>query len=266
MIIQKLSETRLKEISKLKQKKYREETNSFLIESEKIILEALKSNWNVKEIYILKDKLNILDNFKHLPSFKECCLFDLSEKNFKKISNDVTPSGIAALVQKKQFNLDDIAKSKPDFVPVFERISDPGNLGTVIRSADWFGFNSLVLSKESVEVTNPKVVKASMGSIFHMQIFSEVELNSFFSKMKSYGYKIFGTSTNGKDIRKVKLKDKVLIVFGNESKGLSNETLRHCDEIISIPPSGLAESLNLAISASIIFYEISRQLNVDKNL
>ncbi len=258
MITPRISAQKLKEISKLKLKKYREETNSFLIESEKILFEALNSNWRVKEIYLTKENFGLIDILKKLPSFKNCILFELSEKDFKKISNETTPAGIAALVEKKNYKAEEIFLNRTPFVPVFEKISDPGNLGTIIRSADWFGFSDIVISKESVEFTNPKVVKASMGSIFHTKIFDEVDLNHFLLSAKNNSYKIFGTSIDGEDIRNIRLKDRCFIVFGNESKGISKETLKQCDGIIKIPSFGSAESLNLAISASIIFYELRR--------
>lgn len=258
MNIPKISAKKLKETSKLKLKKYREETNSFLVESEKILFEALNSNWRVKEIYLTKENLKLIDILKNLPSFKDCIVFELSEKDFKKISNETTPAGIAALVEKKNFNTEEIFLNRTPFVPVFEKISDPGNLGTIIRSADWFGFSDIVISKESVEFTNPKVVKASMGSIFHTKIFDEVDLNYFLSSAKKNSYKIFGTAIDGKDIRNIRFSSKYLIVFGNESKGVTKETLKQCDEIMKIPSFGSAESLNLAVSASIIFYELRR--------
>lgn len=259
MKVQRINSSHLKEISKLKLKKYREETNSFLIESEKILIEAINSDWEIEEVYLTPENQNLINSFKKFETSKEIKIFELSEKEFKKISNETTPSGIAAKIKKKKFYFTSIFDSSSNIIPVFERISDPGNLGTIIRTADWFGIKSIVLSEESVEYTNPKVVKASMGSIFHLQIFEEVNLASFLELAKKNNYRILGTSTNGKNIASLKFDKKTILVFGNESRGISKEILAQCEDILSIPSYGKAESLNLAISASIIFYEISRK-------
>jgi TrmH family RNA methyltransferase len=127
-----------------------------------------------------------------------------------------------------------------------------------LRTADWFGFKTIVLSEGSVEFTNPKVVKSSMGSIFHLNIFDEVNLKSFISLSKKNEYKIFGTSTSGKNFLNQKIQLKSVLIFGNESRGISKEITELCDELIKIPSLGSAESLNLAISTSIFFYELKR--------
>lgn len=258
MNIQKISLSHLKEIAKLKLKKYRDESNSFLIESEKILVEALKSDWHLMEVYLTRDNFHLINQLKKFPSFENCKIFELSDKEFKKISNEITPSGIAAKVEKKKFDLNSILRRKNKLIPVFERISDPGNLGTIIRSADWFGFNTIGLSKNSVEITNPKVIRASMGSIFHLQILDEIDLKIFIDQMRKNNYKIVGTITTGKSVSKFNLKENCLLIFGNESMGISKEILNLCDEFITIPAFGSAESLNLAISASIFFYELRR--------
>ncbi len=258
MIIRKISSNHLKEISKLKQKKYRQESNHFLIESEKLLIEALNSDWETKEIYATNKGLQLIDKLKNNFASKKIICFELSEKEFSKITNETSPSGIAALVEKKKYELENIFTKLPIIIPVFENISDPGNLGTIIRSADWFGLDCIVISRTSVEITNPKVVRASMGSIFHINIFDEVDLNDFLNKAKQTGYKLLGTTTKGKNIAKFELKERTILIFGNESKGISNEIKKMCDDFVSIPSSGSAESLNLAISASIIFYELKR--------
>lgn len=259
MKIQKLSSSYLKQISKLKLKKYREETNSFLIESEKILKEALKSDWKVEEIYLTSRNLHLIDSLMDFSSLEYCKIFELSEKEFNKISNETTPSGIAAKIQKKKFNLNSIFENHTQIILAFEKISDPGNLGTILRTADWFGFKSIVLSENSVDFTNPKVIKASMGSIFHLEIFEETNLKIFFELVKEKNYKVLGTSSTGKNIASFQFSQKYVIVFGNESKGLSKDVFSQCDDIIGIPAFGSAESLNLAISSSIILYELRRK-------
>lgn len=263
MKISKISANHLKEISKLKLKKYRDETSQFLIESEKVLLEALGSNWIVKEIFITSKNLDLLNRIEDLIKNKSINIYELSEKDFAKISNEKTPSGIAALLIKKPFSLDSFIKQNSDLILVFEEISDPGNLGTILRTADWFGKNFIVLSENSVDVTNPKVLKASMGSIFHLNIIEEIDIVDFIKKFKSAGYEIISTSSKGKDVRKFNFKPKSILIFGNEARGISSEVLNLSDQIVGIPSSGKAESLNLSISASIILYEIQRQTSIN---
>jgi TrmH family RNA methyltransferase len=258
MKFNKISSIHLKEISKLKQKKYRDKTQTFLIETEKVLDEVIKSDWKVKEIYLTKENLSIVKKYDNFIDSDNIKLFELSENEFKKITNEVTPSGISALVEKKIFNIKSLLNSSENLILSFDRISDPGNLGTILRSADWFGFQSIVLSKESVEITNPKVVRASMGSIFHLNIYDEVDLLEFLVSLQEKKFKVIGTGTEGKNITKFSLPEKLILVFGNESQGISKEILSKCDEVISIPSLGKAESLNLAISTSIVLYEIKR--------
>lgn len=262
MKISKISANRLKEISKLKLKKYRDETGQFLIESEKVLLEALRSEWIVKEIYITSKNLDLLYRIEDISKNRSTNIYELSEKEFAKISNEKTPTGIAALVNKKSFCLDSFIKQKPDLILVFEEIADPGNLGTILRTADWFGKNFIALSKKSVDMTNPKVIKASMGSIFHLNIIEDIHIVDFIKKFKSAGYEIISTSSKGKDVRKFHFKTKSILIFGNEARGISSDILQLSDQIIGIPSEGKAESLNLSISASIILYEIQRKTSI----
>lgn len=259
MKIQRISSSHLKEISRLRLKKYRDETQTFIIETEKVLDEAIKSDWKVKEIYLTKKNFNLSQKYLELTEIGEIKFFELSENDFKKISSEVTPSGVAALVDKKIFNIEYLFTSQKNLILAFEKISDPGNLGTILRTADWFGFQWIVLSNESVEFTNPKVVRASMGSIFHLNIYEEIDLDEFLTHIKKKGYTVIGTATNGKNITKFSLPEKVVLIFGNESKGISQTILSKCSEVISIPSIGKAESLNLAISTSIILYELKRK-------
>ncbi len=259
--ILKISSSHLKDISKLKLKKYRDEKNGFLIETEKVLTEALLSDWKVREIYLTRENLNLIKKWESFKNFENCDVFELSLREFEKISSETTPSGVAAFVEKKKFNLSNLF-TRTNIICTFDRISDPGNLGTIIRSADWFGLSAIVLSQNSVEFTNPKVIRASMGSIFHLEIFQNIELKHFLKDAKGKGYFLIGAKTKGKSLVKYEFTEKLILVFGNESTGLSSEVESLCDDFVTIPSSGSAESLNLAISASIIFYEIRRRIGI----
>lgn len=265
MEILEISQSHLKEISKLKLKKYREKSGFFLIESEKILIEALSSDWHIDEIFLTERNIVLIEKFIKYSKFKNQKIYQLNEREFKKISSETTPSGVAALVLKKNFDLESIFIYN-NHIPVFERISDPGNLGTIIRSAAWFGFKSIVLSKESVELTNPKVIKASMGSIFHLNIYEKTDLHPFLLSAKQEGYKVLGTTPRGRSISELNFEEKCILIFGNESSGISDSIKAKCDDLVSIPAFGKAESLNIAVSASIFFYEISKKKYLGNNI
>ena len=170
MLTERISANHLKEISKLRLKKYRDQSGFFLVETEKVVLEALKSDWDIKEIYFTQKFISERENFFNIIKNKNIKAFELKTKEFRKISNEVTPQGICALVKKKELSIEQLEKKLPNIVLSFENISDPNNLGAILRTADWFGIDWILLSKNTVDFTNPKVIRASMGSIFHLNL------------------------------------------------------------------------------------------------
>ncbi len=256
MLTERISANHLKEISKLRLKKYRDQSGFFLVETEKVVLEALKSDWDIKEIYFTQKFISERENFFNIIKNKNIKAFELKTKEFRKISNEVTPQGICALVKKKELSIEQLEKKLPNIVLSFENISDPNNLGAILRTADWFGIDWILLSKNTVDFTNPKVIRASMGSIFHLNLISNINMPKTIKHLKSKGYKVYSTSAGGKSVMGTEFLSGLIIVFGNESRGISDEIKRLSDEIISIPGTGKAESLNVTISSSLILFEI----------
>lgn len=259
-----LSKSKLRLLSSLKYKKFREKENLFVIEGEKILLECLFSNWKIVETYLSETAINKNSSLINALTEKSIPILKTSSKDFRKFSSEKTPSEIAALVEMRECSSTDLLKIPNKRFILLEDISDPGNLGTIIRSADWFGVNGIILDKNSVEITNPKVIKASMGSIFHLPIIRDVDLDTFCSDLKSYECKIFSTAINGKPLKEISFPQDYTIIFGSESLGVSRELQQQADEIITLPSpkgcirtKGKAESLNVAIAASIILYETS---------
>ncbi len=231
---------------KLKKKKYREEHKKFIIENLKIALEEY-SNKLLDSIYTTEKFFN--EN-------KDEMVFNnidiISEKDLKKVSNKVNPPGIVALFNipvEKKFNF------KKRLILILDDIQDPGNLGTIIRTADWFGFNQIFLSNNCVEIYNPKVVSSSMGSIFNLDIHSNINLKNFIKDLKKERYKIVVTDLNGENV-KFNKKNKIALVIGSESKGVSSDIKYLADLNYKIQKSGKAESLNVAIAAGIIMNKI----------
>lgn len=252
-----ITKNKIKLIASLKEKKFREAENLFLIEGEKICIEALSSDWEVVEV-ILTNNYEPGEQLANLIKKRKIEVNRINEKDYKKISNEKTPPGCSALIKIKKYDLEkDLIENKLDKVILLEQINDPGNLGTIIRTADWFNFSGIILSENSCDVFNPKVVKGSMGSLFHLKIYENINLINSIEILRNYGFLIIGTDLKGLDIKKLKKRDKIAVIFGNESHGLSLNTKNQCDEIVTIPKSGSSESLNVAISASIIMYELS---------
>ena len=240
----------LKIILSLKRKKGREEHNLFLIEGLRLIESALSKPSMIKVIYFnekFKKKNSLL--LKRVISEK-IINKKVSTKDLKKISSTVTPSGIIALCQIPKRKVLNFNHSKWIYL---DKVSDPGNLGTLLRSAAWFNFKNIALSKDCVDPYNPKVVRASMGGVFDLSIHTEIELKGF-----SKDYLIIGASKDGLNINSFTKPNKFVLIIGSESNGISKENLNEINQMITIKKSGKGESLNAGIAGSIIMYEFSR--------
>lgn len=220
----------IKMINKLKKKKFRNEKNLFLIETRKMIDEAIKSNRNIE--YIIQKESNelIYDNS-----------ILIEDDLFNEISNLVTPDGYMAIVSK--YNEDKLSEN----ILILDNIQDPGNMGTLIRSAEAFGYNTII-SINSVDYYNEKVLRSTMGSIFRLNL---IETNYEFINTLN-DYKIYIADMNGEDFREIESSKKKAIVIGNEGNGISEEIKKNPHKLVKIPMQGKVESLNAAVSGSIL--------------
>ncbi|MDO5047784.1 MAG: RNA methyltransferase [Anaerococcus sp.] len=240
MIINSQQNSKFKLINKLKQKKYRDKTNSFVIESRKLVDEAISSSANIDFIF-LKDGLTIKEGFDKIY---------LEEGLFDKASSLQSPDGYGAVVKKRE-----PSKITSKRVLLLDKINDPGNMGTMIRSAEAFGFKDIILSPFSVDIYNPKTLRASMGSIFRINIVEKTYEE--ISRLKK-DYKILSSDMAGKDLKKYNIGDeKIILAIGNESNGLSKDLRDITDDFIKISMQGKIESLNAAIAASIMMNTLS---------
>ncbi len=239
----------LKSLSKLNQKKYRYEYGCFLVEGKKGVIDAIASGKEVIQLVMTKQFAKQEENFG---TATEKLIVD--EKDFARLAETVTPSGIAAIVRMPKHTLETIKKTK--LIAVLEDIRDPGNLGTMIRTADWFGLDAILLIG-GTDPYQPKVVRSSMGSIFHLPIVTSQNGEADLIELKKAGFQIVVTRPELADSKKiVNLIDKTAIVFGNESKGTSKEIDQLADQSLSIPRHGQAESLNVAVSFGILLHQI----------
>lgn len=245
-----ISKSQISLIKSLQQKKYRKEHQLFLVEGLKAISEFLDSNYNFDAIYCVKSIIPKLPKLSHNQK-----VFEISEQELVKISALQTPQGILALVKipiQAQFNPSELR----DIVIVLDGIQDPGNLGTIIRTADWFGFKNIICSENTVDVYNPKVVQATMGSLARVNIsyYPLVEL------LKNSTLPKYGALLNGDNVFKVIWPTEGFVIFGSEGKGISEEILTLITKPVTIPGFGPTESLNVAICTAIICTEIRRNL------
>jgi TrmH family RNA methyltransferase len=240
-----LSKNQIKLISSLHQKKHRFASQLFFAEGIKVIQELVKSNFELEQLYTTKEDFN--DVTPHKRNI-------ISENELNKISALSTPNTCLA-VFKIPLETKIIDSG---LILALDSIRDPGNLGTILRLCDWFGIQQLVCSKETVDIYNPKVVQATMGSIARVNV-NYIDLEDFITKTK---LPVFGTFMDSENIYKTTLPQEGIIVMGNEANGISENIEKLISKRLTIPRFGdlqITESLNVATAAAIILSEFKRQ-------
>lgn len=240
MIYMSTDNDRIKNIKKLQTKKYRDEQGLFIVEGDHLVREAYNSN--------LLDTLIVEENYEfNLEVNKITC----NSKVMKYISELDTPKKVMGICKKKSNMV------YGNHILALDGIQDPGNLGTIIRSAVAFNIDTILISKDSVDLYNQKVIRASQGMIFHINII----ICDIKDKIKElHDYKIYGTKVDGgTNVRNINIIDKYVIVMGNEGNGVSSEVLSLCNDYIYINMNNNCESLNVAVATSIILYEINKR-------
>ena len=247
----------IKSIKKLKERKYRDLNNEYIIEGIKILKEAIQEKAVIKKIVICEECLanNIIDEKLLYEIAKYDCLY-VSKKIFEGLTDVSKPQGILAVVEKN--NKKDINYTE-DIIVALDGLQDPGNLGTILRTLDSANLSQVIVSKDTVDAYNPKVVRSTMGAIFRVNIVETENLKETLKEMKRHKYKVMCTDlTASKNIYEVDYTKKILVI-GNESNGISKELLDMADEKIIIPMLGKTESLNASVATSIIVYEYVRR-------
>jgi len=247
-----LSKSQISFIKSLHQKKYRKEHGLFIVEGIKSIQEFFQSSYQIHTIFYNSEQYNLLPK---LPA--NINLFEVKNAELDKISTLQTPQGFLALVHIPKNKELDLKELKNEFTLVLDGVQDPGNMGTIIRTADWFGFKNIICSADSVEVFNPKTVQATMGSLARVNIY-EADLPALLEKNT---IPVFGALLDGESIYKTQWGAEGLVILGNEGKGISAEVIKKVNKPVTIPKIGEAESLNVAVSAAIFCAELVRVRN-----
>ncbi|MBR1736429.1 MAG: RNA methyltransferase [Firmicutes bacterium] len=255
-IIESSSNKIYKQINALKTKKERDKSNLFILEGVRLISEIPKS-YNISYYALSQSFLDKNDTSSLLDNAPA---YILSDKLFSKLSETVTPQGIFAAVQKKEYSLNDAIKSTFPFLVILENISDPGNLGTIIRTADAAGADAVLLSKGCVDLYNPKVIRSTMGSVFHLPVVTDLDLTEAIDFLHKNNVSVYAAHLKAKNYPySYDFTKSTAILIGNEANGLTDNITSLSDNAVKLPMIGSAESMNASVACSILLYEVVRQ-------
>jgi TrmH family RNA methyltransferase len=257
--------TSWKQYQKLKFKKYRQEWKLFLVEGKRLCQEAANSNWTIESAFIHESFQNdpSFSSFEKTISSKNLPLQILSPSNFDKLADTKNPQGILFVMRIPQPS-DPQTESwlAQPIILLLDGIRDPGNLGTIIRTADWFGVNFIASSADAVDFYNSKTIRASMGSVFRVNCLELENLSDFIKILKKNQFTILATSPqSAKSMEQLQITFPVALLLGGEAEGISSELLELSSEIIQIKKYGQADSLNVAVAAGILLNRFTSHKN-----
>ncbi len=246
------SNQKIKLVKSLAKKKYRDLNNMFIVEGERFVNDAPQ------------DKIVLTLVSKEFASKKDLQKLINVEVVEDKIFNDLIDTknsqGILAVCKKDEYTIDDLKINDNTFIVIGDRLQDPGNVGTLIRTAEASGVDYIILSEGSVDIYNPKVIRSTASTIFNIPILENVDLSSVLPILKKDNVEIIGTHLKATEFYyDVNMTTKLAIVIGNEANGMCEDVTNKCTKLVKIPILGKAESLNASISSAIIMYEVVRQ-------
>jgi TrmH family RNA methyltransferase len=255
-----LSKNHQKWVRRLHQKKHRQEEKAFIAEGRNALEAATRMNlYPVKEIIIDKNHVALIKNHfsRHHISFHGP-IYTCSRKEMESIATEESPQGVLLICERTELSFEKLETKSDTTLLYLEKISDPGNLGTIMRTAAWFGIKQIVLGPLCVDPFNTKVIRSTAGAIFSIEVYSCVNPERLFQFAQKKRYTmIAAVPEGGTPINRWKKKRKNIIMLGHETEGLSGEITEKANQRISIPGHGNVESLNLAVAAAIILHEIA---------
>jgi len=244
-----MTNNKIKQIQSLERGKYRREHSQFFIEGKRLVESALESGAKMENVYYTDSFKN--ENPVLIQTIEQAglSLEQILTKQLEKISFTQSPAGIAAVCNFPPIGNPDVNQHKWLYL---YQVSDPGNMGTLFRSAAWFGFTHIALSPDCVDPFNPKVVRAGMGAHFGLSIHSNIELNLF-----TDSHTLIGADHRGNDVSDFKSPEKFVLILGSEAHGLSKDIQSIIDQTISIEKTGFGESLNVGVAGAILMEKLS---------
>ena len=232
----------------------REKTGLFTLEGPKVINEAFEKGIKINDVIVSRTYLK--DGLANFDQSNVTAINVVEDKVFEKLATTTTSCGVIAVGAMRQYKLEDCLKGATPLVVVGEAIQDPGNAGTLIRSAQAFGATGVILTKGSVDPYNPKVVRSAMGALFSVPVVVDVKATEALDQLRKRDIKVYALDAKkgARGFWEVDVKEPIALVFGNEGHGFDPETLLLATDIVTIPITDLTESLNVAVSASIVLF------------
>lgn len=247
----------------LHKKKKRYEERKFIIEGVRLCHEALLSDWGVEDVLVTDafTRSGHWLQFEELFKQRKIAWQIISEQQLNRLADTETPQGVLMIMHMPAYRLDKLNLQKTAFVVLLQGVRDPGNLGTIIRSADWFGAGAVILSEDCVDPFNAKVLRSSMGSIFHLPVFAVPDPADAINRLKQNRFWVVAASISGdKILHQLHLKKPAALLLGGEAQGISPALEKHADVSVRIWKYGRAESLNVAIAGSVFMNHIADQI------
>ena len=261
-----VTRAQLKQLRDLTRKKGREETGTFIVEGVRLVREALHSSFPVLECYHTVEAAAqpSVAPLIEMARARSLSVVTLSARDMDSVSDTVTAQGLLAVVRQQHPSLEKVVQQTPgeSILLALDGVGDPGNLGSIIRTADWFGAHGVLVGRQSVDLYNPKVVRSTMGSLFNIPVVTEVDLLAALSHARESGYTIYGADLDGEThFDRVRFAHKAIIVLGNEAWGLSDPVRALTDIRVTIRRYGSAESLNVGVACGILLSGVHRLLD-----
>ncbi|MBA4376029.1 MAG: RNA methyltransferase [Anaerolinea sp.] len=260
-MITSIANPQIKYFRKLKNRKYRNETGMFLVEGTRIVIEALEESKNITDLIVARELLrneNAKKAVKDAES-KGIPLVEVSTEVFESLSTKDGPQGLAAIVRQNWHSLEEISGTLGGVWIALYEVSDPGNLGTIIRTLDGMGGEGVILIDQCTDPFDPSAIRASMGAIFAKKII-KTDLTSFEKWVRQKNVIVVGTSDSAeRDYENFNYPRNLILLMGSEREGLPDALAKICHSIVAIPMEGKSDSLNLSVASSIILYEIYNQ-------
>ena len=244
-----MTHNEIKYLKSLSFKKYRNQHKKFFIEGKRIVDELIQSNYKIDKIIITQDFID--KHSKHTLFSSKLDYQIISDKDYKKIKNTSNSQGIFALVpMKDSFNIKNNIKGP---TLILNNISDPGNMGTLLRSAVWYGVNNIFISRGSVDIYNPKVVRSSMGAHFYLSNLFELDIYDIIPILTNKNFQVIAATVDGISYKNISIKNHDwALILGSEAHGIDSKILKLVNQQVSIPQKGNIESLNVAVAGSIL--------------
>jgi TrmH family RNA methyltransferase len=241
--------------AKLSSAKHRRETGLFLTEGVKLTECALSSSYHVERVFVAHDKLGEYSPIIDLAQSKGAECIEIGDAAAQKLAAGKTTQGVFAVVRSRKYTIDDASGA---LIVALEDLSDPGNMGTIIRTADAVGVETILMSSDCVDILNDKVLRASMGSVFNVKTIIADDFMEGLAGLQKKDYALACGHLGGEDFFQAKKPGKNVLIIGNEARGVSGKAAEMCDSLWKLPMRGGAESLNAAVAAGIMMYELTR--------